>query len=231
MQIAMYIYNGVTALDVVGPYEVLNKLPNVNIMFVAQEKGIVDTDSTFLKFTATHSMQEVVAADILFVPGATISFIKEASNKNVIAWINTIAANATYIFSVCSGAIILGAAGLLTHKKATTHWAVMNLLKEYKAIPTTERVVVQDNIIMAAGVSAGIDGALLLAEKIVGIDEAKKYQLMIEYAPDPHIQSGSIHQATPETIKAAKRELLHNAQKGLHVLELLKYAPLLLKLK
>jgi transcriptional regulator GlxA family with amidase domain len=231
MQIAMYIYDGVTALDVVGPYEVLNKLPNVNIMFVAQEKGIVETDSKFLKFTATHTMQEVSTADILVVPGATINFIKEASNKNVLAWIRTIAAHATYIFSVCSGSIILGAAELLAQKKATTHWAVMNLLKEYKAIPTTERVVVQDNIIMAAGVSAGIDGALLLVEKIVGVDEAKKYQLMIEYAPEPHLQSGSIQQATPETIKAAKRELLSSAQKELHVMDLLKYAPLLLKLK
>jgi putative intracellular protease/amidase len=231
MKIAMYLYNGVTALDVVGPYEVLNKLPNVNIIFVAQEKGVIETDHSFLKLTATHSTDEVDSAAILFVPGSTITFIKEAGNKKVITWVQQIASKAQYIFSVCSGSIILGAAGLLANKKATTHWAVMNLLKEYNAIPTEERVVVEGSIITAAGVSAGIDGALLLAETIVGTEEAKKYQLMIEYAPEPHIHAGSTKLATPETIKAAKRQLLQDAQKGLSVMELLRYAPLLLKLK
>lgn len=117
MNIVIYIYNGLTALDAIGPYEVLSRLPTVNVKFVAKEKGVIVTDTHFLKLVADYDISEIHQADILIIPGSVVGFIREAKDKALLTWINKIYATSTWTTSVCSGSIILAATGLLTDKK------------------------------------------------------------------------------------------------------------------
>lgn len=231
MDIAIYIYNGLTALDAIGPYEVLSRLPNANVKFVAKEKGVIVTDTHFLKLVAEYSIEDVQQADILVVPGSVVRFIKEAKDKKVLAWIRHIHQSTTWTTSVCSGSIILAAAGLLTNLSATSHWGVAHLLKEYGAMPVNERYVQSGKIITAQGVSAGIDMGLYLAGQIVGTDKAKAYQLFIEYDPNPPFDSGNIGRADTATIELAKLMLTKEAKKDLSLFDMVKYAQSLIKLK
>ena len=200
MNIVIYIYNGLTALDAIGPYEVLSRLPNANVKFVAKEKGVIVSDTHFLKLVAEYDITEIDKADILLIPGSVVGFLREAKDANLLSWINKIDKTTTWTTSVCSGSIILAAAGLLKNKKATSHWGVIHLLKEYGSIPTSERYIQEGKIITAQGVSAGIDMSLYLVSQIIGNRKAKAYQLFIEYDPKPPFNSGNINEADTFTI-------------------------------
>src|SRR3954470_613095 len=163
-------------------------------MFVAKEAGPVRTDNGFLALVADYSIDDVTRADILVVPGgfATVELEKDAT---LLEWIRAIDATTTWTTSVCTGSMLLAAAGLLEGKEATTHWASLARLKEYGAIPTARRVVEQGKYVTAAGVSAGIDMGLTLAARIAGDDYAQGIQLGIEYDPQPPFNAGSLAKA------------------------------------
>lgn len=231
MDIVIYIYNGLTALDAVGPYEVLSRLPNANVKFVGKEKGVIVTDTHFLKLVAEFDISEIDKADILVIPGSIVGFIREAKDKVLLSWINRINLTSTWTTSVCSGSIILAAAGLLKDKKATSHWGVIHLLKEYGAIPKRERYVQEEKIITAQGVSAGIDMSLYLVSQIIGTEKAKAYQLFIEYDPRPPFNSGNIKEAETPTIELAKKILGKEAKKDLSLWDIVRNAQSLIKQK
>jgi putative intracellular protease/amidase len=231
MEIVIYIYNGLTVLDAIGPYEVLSRLPNANVKFVAKEKSVIVADTHFLKLFAEYDISEIEKADILVVPGSTVGFLREAKDDTLLSWIKKINTTTTWTTSVCSGSIILAAAGLLKDKKATSHWGVLHLLKDYGAIPTSERYVREDKIITAQGVSAGIDMSLYLASLIEGDEKAKAYQLFIEYDPKPPFTSGNMKEADTTTIELAKKVLRKEAKKELKIWDIVKNAQSHIKLK
>jgi putative intracellular protease/amidase len=196
VDIVCLLFDGITALDIVGPYEVLQRLPEANVKFVAQTAGEIRTDNKFLALVADYSFADVTSADVLVVPGGFATRGLE-ENEAVLAWIRAIHATTTWTTSVCTGSMLLAAAGLLEGKEATTHWASLERLKEYGAIPTGRRVVEQGKIVTAAGVSSGIDMALTLAAHIAGDEYAQGIQLGIEYDPQPPFDSGSLDKAPP----------------------------------
>ena len=201
--IVFLFYEGMTALDAIGPHTVLAHLPEVQVKHVAQKAVAIQTDAMQLTLIAEHSIEEVSQADILVVPGGGNATTLE-QYPEVLEWIRTIHQTTTWTTSVCTGSLILGAAGLLQGLPATSHWSVMDRLKKWGAIPTQERVVESGKIITAAGVSAGIDMGLTLAAKIAGEDVAKRIQLGIEYDPQPPFDCGSVAKADPEMVKALR---------------------------
>jgi putative intracellular protease/amidase len=231
MNIIIYLYNGLTVLDAVGPYEVLSRLPDANLKFVAREKGLIVSDTHFMKLVAEYDISEIQSADILVIPGSVIGFIRESKDAAVLNWIQKIHQTTTWTTSVCSGSVILAAAGILNGKKATSHWGAIHLLSDYGAIPSNERYIQEGKIITAQGVSAGIDMALFLVSQIVGVEKAKAYQLFIEYDPNPPFDAGTISKADDATISLAKKMLSKEAQKNLSLLDILKNLPPLMKLK
>lgn len=203
MRIAFFLYEGLTTLDLIGPHDVLSRLPGVEAVSVSKNGGEVKADTGVLGLTATHSISEIESCDVLVVPGGLEGTFAAAADEEILAWIRAVTADATWITSVCTGSLILGAAGLLEGKKATTHWAAIDLLAGYGAIPTRERVVFDGNVVTGAGVSAGIDMALTLAAEIAGDDAAKAIQLGIEYDPHPPFDCGSPDKASPELVELA----------------------------
>ena len=201
MKIAFLFYDNMTALDAIGPHEVLGRLPNAEVFRVAQKAGKIRT-CLGLELLADYSFSDVQQADVLCIPGAGNATTLRKFPETL-EWIRQIHQTTTYTTSVCTGSLILAAAGLLNGVNATTHWAVMNNLAKLGAIPKHERVVESGKIITAAGVSAGIDMALLLAAKIAGETVARTLQLGIEYDPHPPFDSGS-----PEKVEPALREAL-----------------------
>lgn len=231
MKIVIYIYNGITMLDAIGPYEVLRNINDAKVLLVAERKGIIKADSGFIHLEANYDIKEIKSADILIIPGSTISFIREMKNTKVLQWIKEIHRTTIWTTSVCSGSLILASTGLLKGLKATSHWKSLNLLKDFGAIPTRERFVVQEKIITAAGVSSGIDMALYLCDKIVGEKETRAIQLIIEYDPNPIYYSANYLTADKEIIKAAEMKLTKDAKKELELMDLLKSYKTLLKMK
>ncbi|MEZ5245643.1 MAG: DJ-1/PfpI family protein [Acidimicrobiales bacterium] len=203
MRIVFFLYEGLTTLDVIGPHDVLSRLPGVEAVSVSTHGGPVTADTGVLGLTATHAMADVESCDVLVVPGGMAGTFAAAADPEILAWIRSVTANATWITSVCTGSLILGAAGLLEGRKATTHWAAIDLLAGYGAEPTRDRVVFDGNVVTGAGVSAGIDLALTLAARIAGDDIARIIQLGIEYDPDPPFDCGSPAKASPELIERA----------------------------
>jgi putative intracellular protease/amidase len=199
MKIAIPIFDKVTALDAVGPYEVLSRIPGAELKFVGFEAGPVKTDNRMLSLHAETTLEEFADADILVVPGGygTRPLMKD---NRMLDWVRQVDAGSTWTTSVCTGSLVLGAAGLLDGLEATTHWASMDLLASLGAIPTRRRVVAQGKIVTAAGVSSGIDMALWLAGQIAGDDVAEAIQLGIEYDPQPPYDSGSPEKARPEIV-------------------------------
>ena len=200
MKIAILLYENMTALDAVGPYEVLARLPGAEVLFTAREAGPVRTDTTFLALAADHGIADVRAADVLLVPGGPGDEAVR-DDEALLDWVRRIHATTTYTTSVCTGSLILAAAGVLDGVRATTHWSRMDLLGELGAEPVRERVVVVDKIVTAAGVSAGIDMALSLAGRIAGDDMARALQLGIEYDPAPPHDAGSPDKAPREIVE------------------------------
>lgn len=197
MQIVFLFYDGMTALDAIGPHEILCRLPGAKVQRVATKAGTVCTDSAGLELIADYALADVSYADVLVIPGAG-SATTLRDYPEVLAWIRSIHATTQWTTSVCTGSLILGAAGLLSGVRATTHWAVMNRLSAWDAEPISERIVESGKIITAAGVSAGIDMALILAAKIAGPQVAQTLQLGIEYDPDPPFDTGSPKKANPK---------------------------------
>ncbi len=207
LHITFLFYEGMTALDAIGPYEVLSRLPEVIVQRVALNKGQVRTCSG-LTLIAEHALTEISQTDVVLVPGAgNATALREC--PETLTWIKTIHEHTLWTTSVCTGSLILGAAGILSGVKATTHWAVMHRLANWGAIPTPNRFVTDGKIITAAGVSAGIDMALYLAAKLTNEHVAQSLQLGLEYDPEPPFDSGSPDKA-PQILVQALRERLKN---------------------
>ena len=194
MDIVCLLFDGITALDIVGPYEVLQRLPEAEVKFVARDKGEIRTDNRFLALTADYALADIQRADILVVPGGFATRPLE-QDAELLEWIRAIDATTTWTTSVCTGSMLLAAAGLLEGKQATSHWASLERLRDYGAIPTSRRVVPEGKIITAAGVSSGIDMGLTLAAFVAGDDFAQAVQLGIEYDPQPPFDAGSTAKA------------------------------------
>jgi putative intracellular protease/amidase len=203
MLITIPLYDRFTALDAVGPYEVLSRLPGAEVVFVAEEAGPVRTDTRALTVMAERALADVDACDVVVVPGGpgTREMLEPQPLHD---WLRTIDATTEWTTSVCTGALLLGAAGLLDGLEATTHWSAFDILATLGARPTERRVVQQGKIVTAAGVSAGIDMALWLAAQIAGDEIAKAIQLGIEYDPQPPFDSGSAAKASPETVELVR---------------------------
>ena len=205
MQVAAFLFDGITALDVVGPYEVLQRLPGAEVRFVARNAGPVRTDNGFLALHADHGFADVTSADVLVVPGGFGTRALEG-DVEVLDWIRAIDTTTTWTTSVCTGALLLAAAGLLDGLEATTHWLQLERLREHGVTPTRRRVVEQGKYVTAAGVSSGIDMALTLAARVAGPEVAQAIQLSIEYDPQPPFDAGSPDKAPPAVV-----ELIHAA--------------------
>lgn len=203
MQIAFLLYEGLTALDVVGPYDVLSRLPGVDVRFVALAPGEYKTDTGTLGLTAAHALADVPSPDVFVVGGGLEGTLRAARDETILAWLRGAHETSQFSTSVCTGSLILGAAGLLSGLEATTHWAAKEMLTAHGATYVAERVVRRGKIFTAAGVSAGIDMALTLAAAIAGDDAARAIQLGIEYDPQPPFDSGSPANATPELMQLA----------------------------
>jgi transcriptional regulator GlxA family with amidase domain len=202
-QIAIVVYPGFTALDFIGPYEVLHRLPDAEVRFVWHEPGPITADSGVLIIGATHSFAETPTPDVILVPGG-MTTIEHARDEALLDWVRLTHRSATWTTSVCSGSVILAAAGLLDGKRAASHWAALTMLKALGAKPVgDERVVHEGQIVTSAGVSAGIDLALWLAGQIGGEDRAKVIQLSIEYDPQPPFDSGHMSKASAKTKASA----------------------------
>lgn len=206
-QIAFVAYPGFTALDMIGPYEVLRNLPGAEVRFVWHEPGPITADSGVLVLGATHSLAETPTPDVVLVPGGPSTAV-HARDEVLLDWLRRTHQTATWTTSVCSGSVILAAAGLLKNRRATSHWLTVPALKAFGAIPVgDERIVRQGDIVTSAGVSAGLDLALWLAGEIGGEARAKAIQLAIEYDPLPPFDSGHPSKASATT-KAAATALL-----------------------
>lgn len=190
MDIAILLFDRLTALDAVGPYEVLSRLPDAKVTFVATEPGPKRTDTGFLALSADAALSDLPHPDIVLVPGGPGQADAEKDDA-VLDWLRTAHETTTWTTSVCTGSLVLGAAGLLEGKRATTYWLALEELSKHGATPTDERVVVDGKVVTAAGVSSGIDMALTLAALIGGDDLAQMLQLGIEYDPQPPFDAGS----------------------------------------
>jgi putative intracellular protease/amidase len=204
MKIAILLYPGVTALDAIGPYEVLSRVPGARVYFVAREAGPVVTDTGMLTLLPELTLNEMPEPDVLLIPGALESFRAVMADAETLSWIRSVHETSQWTTSVCSGALILAAAGLLQGLEATTHWAAAPGLEQFGATYTPKRVVRQGKIMTAAGVSAGIDMALTLAAELKGRETAESIQLVIEYDPQPPFDAGAPHKASQAVLAQAK---------------------------
>jgi len=201
--VAILLYDRMTALDAIGPYEVLRSVPGVRVRFVAKQAGPIKPDSGLQMLNAEAGIGDVKSADVLVVPGGDASGpMRDAA---ILEWVRDIHETTKWTTSVCLGSMILGAAGLLKGRRATTHWIAMAGLPSVGAEPVTAPVVQPAKIITAAGVSSGIDMALSLVALTHGEDMARTIQLVIEYDPHPPFDSGAKGEATSATIERARQ--------------------------
>ena len=213
MDIAIPIFDRITALDAIGPYEVLSRLPGARVRWIAIKAGTYQTDNRMLTMTADEPLSAVPHPEILVVPGGFGTRSLMTPNP-LLDWIRAAHETSQWTTSVCTGSLLLGAAGLLKGLDATSHWAALDDLAALGAKPTLKRVVEQGKIVTAAGVSSGIDMALTLAARIAGDEVAQTIQLGIEYDPQPPFHAGSPKTAPPhivERLRARTRERLAKA--------------------
>jgi transcriptional regulator GlxA family with amidase domain len=194
MKLAFVLYPDMTALDLVGPYEVLSQWPGSEAVFVASVPGDITADSG-LPLRATHGLGEVPDPDVVVVGGSSRTETA-LQDEALVAWLAEV--QPKWLTSVCTGSGLLAKAGRLDGKRATTHWGWRDRLAELGAIPVAERVVFEPPVVTAAGVSAGIDMALALTARELGDDVAKAIQLGIEYDPAPPFDAGSPEKAGPD---------------------------------
>src|SRR5689334_10348843 len=200
MEIAILLFDRLTALDAIGPYEVLSRIPNATVKFVAKEAGAKRTDVGSLALTADYTLEQVPSPDIFVVPGGP-GQTALMDDEAILGWVRRAHGTSKWTASVCTGSLVLGAAGLLKGLRATSHWLAQDVLRSLGASPTAERVVIEGKIITAAGVSAGIDMALTLAARECGELTAQAIQLGIEYDPQPPFDSGSPSKAPAEIVE------------------------------
>ncbi|MER5547418.1 DJ-1/PfpI family protein [Streptomyces sp. NPDC002589] len=203
MQIAIVVYDRFTALDAVGPYEILSRLPDAETVFVAERTGPVRTDTGALALVADRSLAEVTRPDVVVVPGGPGQQAL-MEHRPLLDWLRAVDTTSTWTTSVCTGSLLLAAAGLLDGRRATSHWLALDLLKRFGAEPTEERVVLDGKYVTAAGVSAGIDMALTLTGRIAGDEHAQAVQLGTEYDPQPPYAAGSPHKAPAHIVEALR---------------------------
>src|SRR5436190_8893811 len=203
VQIAIPLFDRFTALDAVGPYEVLSRLPGARVDFVAVEPGVYRTDTRMLALNVERSYADASRPDVLVFPGGvgTRALIRD---EPTLDWVRGVHEHSRFTASVCTGALVLAAAGVLDGLEATTHWMARPLLAELGARPVEARVVEQGKVITAAGVSAGIDMALTLAERLAGPEVAQAVQLGIEYDPQPPFDAGSPDKAPAEIVEVVR---------------------------
>ncbi|MEU7553199.1 DJ-1/PfpI family protein [Streptomyces sp. NPDC044571] len=199
MQIAFLLYDGFTALDAIGPYDTLGRLPGAETVFVAERPGRVRNDAGSLALVADKALDEVPRPDIVLVPGGPHPEV-EMANPAVLDWLRATDATSTWTTSVCSGSLLLAAAGLLKGRRAAGHWLFLDRLPAFGAEPTGERVVFDGKYVTAAGVSSGIDMGLTLLGRIAGDEYAQTVQLMTEYDPQPPYDAGSPDKAPAELV-------------------------------
>lgn len=204
MQIAFALYPGFTALDFIGPYQVLSNVPGEEVVLCAAAPGTVTDDNGLLHVQVDTALADVPSPDIVVVPGGPGSRTSAAASDGpLVAWLQSVHQTTTWTTSVCTGALVLGAAGILDGLSATTHWLYYEELAAFGARPTEQRVVIEGKVATAAGVSAGIDLALTIVGRQWGEDMAQAVQLGIEYDPQPPFDSGA-----PSKAKPAIRDLL-----------------------
>lgn len=199
MDIAIVLYDRFTALDAIGPYEVLSRLPGARVSFLAAQAGPVTTDNGMLTILAEGALSDMPRPDLLLVPGGPGEVVQRAGGP-VRDWLVEADRTSTWTTSVCTGSLILAAAGLLAGKPATGHWLAMEELARLGAQPTSQRIVFDGKTVTAAGVSAGIDMALALVQRIAGAQAAQAIQLGIEYDPQPPFDAGSPAKAPAEIV-------------------------------
>jgi putative intracellular protease/amidase len=202
MQIAIVLFNRLTALDAIGPYEVLSRVPDAEVVFVAAQAGPLRTDNGRLGLLADAALDEVRAPEIVLVPGGPA--VGSDDDSPIVAWLRAVDATTRWTTSVCTGSLLLAAAGLLNGRRATSHWLAYERLSALGATPVSERVVVDGKYMTGAGVSAGIDMGLTLAAAIAGDEVAQGIQLALEYDPRPPFGAGSPRTA-PAAIVEARR--------------------------
>lgn len=204
MQVAIALFPRNTALDAIGPYEVLQRIPSIDVIWVGHQRGEVRSDNGMLGLICDATFDEVTEPDVLVFPGGigTRTLIQD---DEVLDWVRRVHAQTTFTTSVCTGSLVLAAAGLLDGLTAATHWRATELLESLGAIYTPQRVVehLPQRIITAAGVSSGIDMALRLVELLVDREAAQAAQLMIEYDPQPPFDCGDLAKAAPEVTDRA----------------------------
>jgi transcriptional regulator GlxA family with amidase domain len=216
MDIAIPIFDAITALDAIGPYEVLSRLPGARVRFVAIKPGPYRTDNKMLTLMADEPLSAVPHPEILMVPGGFGTRPLMTPNP-LLDWIRRAHETSQWTTSVCTGSLLLAAAGILEGLEATTHWMSLDQLAEYGARPTLQRVVIQGKIVTAAGVSSGIDMALTLAARIAGDEVAQAIQLGIEYDPQPPFTAGSPAKAPAaivERVRARMRARMESQAAG-----------------
>jgi transcriptional regulator GlxA family with amidase domain len=200
MDIAIPLYDRFTALDAIGPYEVLSRVPGARVTFLAEQSGPVRTDNGMLTIVAERSLAELPAPEIVLVPGGP-GEVAARAGEGMLEWLRGAHRTSTWTTSVCTGSLILAATGLLDGRRATSHWLAMDELRALGAQPVAERVVFEGKIVTAAGVSAGIDMALALAAELGGPELAQAIQLGIEYDPQPPFDAGAPHKAPAAVVE------------------------------
>lgn len=200
MKTSILIFDGITALDAIGPYEVLRSVPGWEVEFVGKQSGEVRTDSGHLGLSADHAIADVDATDLVLVPGGEGNR-PLLDDEAVLSWLREIDQATKWTTSVCTGSLVLGAAGLLQGKRATGHWLYLEPLRAFGADPVGGRFVEDGKVLTAAGVSAGIDMALHLVGLEAGPEVAQAVQLGIEYDPQPPFDSGSPQKAPKEIVE------------------------------
>lgn len=199
--VAIPLFDGFTALDAIGPYEVLQRIPCIDVVFVGHHRGEIRSENGMLGIVRDATFDEVPRPDVLVFPGGFGTRVLE-QDEFVLDWVRQVHTTTTWTTSVCTGSLVLAAAGLLTGLTATTHWSAYADLEKFGVTPTADRVVehLDRRLMTAAGVSSGIDMALRLVELLVDRTAAEAAQLMIEYDPTPHIDSGSVAKASDATM-------------------------------
>ena len=202
MQIGFLVFPQVQQLDLTGPHEVFAQIPSAKVHLIWKDREPV-TSTSGLAFTPTMTFGETPALDVLCVPGGVgvNALLEDAA---VLAWLAAAATRSRYVTSVCTGSLVLGAAGLLKGKRATTHWLAHDLLARFGAAPTAGRVVRDGNLITAGGVTAGIDFGLIVVAELLGQAEAERIQLYLEYAPSPPFGAGTPEEAPPDLVAAVR---------------------------
>jgi transcriptional regulator GlxA family with amidase domain len=203
MQVAYLLYDRFTALDITGPHDVFNSVPGNEAVFVAEQAGPIRNESDTLSLVADASLAEVPSPDIVVVPGGFGNRML-LEHEPLHEWIRGVHETSTWTTSVCTGSLLLAAAGLLDGAPATTHWLARERLAELGAKPVPDRIVEHGKIVTAAGVSSGIDMALHLVKKVNGDEVAQAVQLGIEYDPEPPLDAGSPEKAPPEIVELVR---------------------------